>query len=56
VGDTIPYNAPEAIVGDQCNICKGNVTTILPNESLQVMPDVHLYVDGLLPITFGRPI
>jgi hypothetical protein len=38
------------------NICKGNVTTILPNESLQVMTDVHLYVDGLVPITDGRPI
>jgi hypothetical protein len=45
-----------AVVGDQYNICKGNVTTILPSESLKVMTDVHLYVDGLVPITYGRPI
>jgi hypothetical protein len=43
-------------VGDQYNICKGNVTTILPSESLEVMTDVHLYVDDLVPITYGRPI
>jgi hypothetical protein len=56
VGDTIEYYAPEAVVGDQYNICKGNVTTILPNESLQVIADIHFYVDGLVPITYGRPI
>ncbi len=56
MGDTIEYYAPEAVVGDQYNICKGNVTTILPNESLQVMTDVHLYIDGLVPIAYGLPI
>jgi hypothetical protein len=56
VGDTIEYYAPKAGVGDQYNICKGNVTTILPSESLEVMTDIHLYVDGLVPITYGRPI
>jgi hypothetical protein len=56
VGDTIEYYAPEAVVGDQYNICKGNVTTILPSESLEVMTCTHLYVDGLVPITYGRPI
>jgi hypothetical protein len=50
-GDTIEYYAPEAVVGDQYNICKGNVTTILPNESLQVMTDIYLYVDRLVTIT-----
>ncbi len=42
-------------MGDQYNICNGNVTTNLPSESLQVMTDVHLYVDGLVPITYRRP-
>ncbi len=56
VGDTIDYYAPNDVVGDQYNICKGNVATILPNESLQVMKDVHLYVDGFVPITYRQPI
>jgi hypothetical protein len=56
VGNTNEYFAPEAVVGDHFNICKGMVTTILHNESLQVMTDVHFYVDGLIPITYGRPI
>jgi hypothetical protein len=43
-------------VGDPYNICKGNVTSILPSESLEVMTDIHLFVDGLVPITYGRPI
>ncbi len=43
-------------MGDQYNIFKGDVTTILPSESLEVMTDIHLYVDGLVPITYGRPI
>ncbi len=32
------------------------VTTILPNDSFQVMTDVHFYIDGLIPITYGQPI
>ncbi len=56
VGDTIEYYAPKAVVGDQYNICKGNVTNILPNESLQVMTAIHFNVDGLVPITYGQPI
>jgi hypothetical protein len=56
VGDTIEYYVPKAVVGDQYNICKGNVTTILPSESLEVMTDIHLYIDGLVPITYGGPI
>ncbi len=43
-------------MGDQYNICKGNVTTILPSESLEVMMDILLFVDGLVAITYGRPI
>ncbi len=42
VGKTIKYYVPEAGVGDPYNICKGNVT-------------IHLFVDGLAPITYERP-
>jgi hypothetical protein len=53
VGNTIEYYGPEAVVGDLFNICQGVVTTILPNDSLQVMTDMHFYIDGLIPITYG---
>ncbi len=56
VGDTIEYYAPESVVGDHFNICKGTVSTILRRDSLQEMTDVHVYVDGMIPITYGRPI
>ena len=49
VGDTIEYYAPESVVGDHFNICKGMVSAILPNDSLQEMTDVHFYIDGLIP-------
>ena len=32
------------------------MSTIFPRDSLQVMPDVHVYVDGMIPITYGQPI
>ncbi len=32
------------------------MTTILPNDSLHVITDVHFYIDGLIPITYGGPI
>ncbi len=41
---------------DQYNICKGNVTTSSFSESLEVMTDIHIYVDGLVHITYGKPI
>ncbi len=56
VGDTVEYYAPESVVGDHFNICKGTVSTILPYDSLQEITDVHVYVDGMIPITYGRPI
>ncbi len=56
VGNTIEYYVPESVVGDHFNVCKGTVSTILPNDSLQEMIDVHFYIDGLIPITYGRPI
>jgi hypothetical protein len=56
VGNTIEYYALESVVGDHFNICKGTVSTILLNDSLQEMTDVHFYIDGLIPITYGQPI
>jgi hypothetical protein len=56
VGNAIEYYVPESVVGDHFNICKGMVSTILPNDSLQEMTDVRFYIDGLIPITYGRPI
>ncbi len=56
VGNTVEYYAPESVVGDHFNICKGTVSTILPRYSLQQMTDVHVYVDGMIPITYERPI
>ncbi len=56
VGDTVEYYVPESVVGDHFNICKSTVSTILPRDSLQEMTDVHAYVDGMIPITYGRPI
>ena len=43
-------------MGHPYNICKVNVTSILHYEYLEVMIDIHLFVDGLVPITYGRPI
>ncbi len=56
VGVTIEYYAPESVVGDHFNICKGTVSTILRRDSLQEMTDVHVYVDGMIPTTYGWPI
>ncbi len=56
MGNTVEYYAPESVVGDHFNICKGTVSTILPRDSLQEMTDVHVCIDGMIPITYGRPI
>ncbi len=56
VGDTVEYHVPESVVGDHFNICKGTVSTISPHDTLQEMTDVHVYVDGVIPITYGPPI
>jgi hypothetical protein len=32
------------------------VRTILPSDNLEIMMDIHFIVDGLVPITHGRPI
>ncbi len=56
MGNTFEYYAPESVVGDHFKICKGTVSTILPNDSLQEMTNVHFYINGLIPITYGQPI
>ncbi len=56
VGDTIEYYAPEALVDNLFNIYQGIMTTILPNDFLQVMTDMHFHIDGLIPITYEQPI
>ncbi len=56
VGDTVEYYVPGSVVGDHFNICKGTVSAILPNDCLQEKTDRHFYIDGLIPITDGRPI
>jgi hypothetical protein len=52
MGNTVEYYAPGSVVGDHFHICKGTVSTIFPRDSLQVMTDVHVYVDGMIPITY----
>ncbi len=47
---------PGSVVGDHFHICKGTVSTVFPRDSLQVMTDVHVYIDGMIPITYGQPI
>jgi hypothetical protein len=56
VVNTIEYYVPESVVADYFNICKGAVSTILPNDRLQEMTDMHFYIDGLIPITYEQPI
>jgi hypothetical protein len=56
VGDTVEYYAPGSVVCDHFNICESTVSTIFPCDSLQVMTDVHVYVDGMTPIIYGQPI
>jgi hypothetical protein len=56
VGDTIDYFSPHSVVGVSNNMCSGVVTSIFPTHSLEEMTDTHLVVDGLYPITYGRPI
>ncbi len=52
VGDTVEYYASGSDVGDHFHICKGTVSTIFPCDSLQVMTDLHVYVDEMIPITY----
>ena len=56
VGDLVEYHAPEGIPHNPHDICQGHVTEIFPSEGLTIILDTHLIIDGLHPITYGRPI
>jgi len=38
------------------DLCRGEVTEIFPSEGLSIITDIHLLINGLYPITYGRPI
>jgi hypothetical protein len=56
VGDLVEYYAPQGTPHNPRDICRGQVTEILPSEGLNIITDTHLIFDGLYPITYGRPI
>jgi hypothetical protein len=56
VGDLVEYYAPQGIPHNPSDICWGQVAEILPSEGLNIITDTHLIIDGLYPITYGRPI
>jgi hypothetical protein len=56
VGDLVEYYAPQGTPHDPSDICRGEVTEIFPSEGLSIITDTHLIIDGLHPITYGRPI
>ncbi len=56
VGDLVEYYAPQGTPHNPSDICRGEVTEILPSEGLNIITDTHLIIDGLHPITYGRPI
>jgi hypothetical protein len=56
VGDLVEYYAPEGTPHNPRDVCWGHVMEILPSEGLNIVSDIHLIIDGLYPITYGRPI
>jgi hypothetical protein len=56
VGDLVEYFAPQGTPHNPSDICRGEVTEIMPSEGLNVITDTHLIIDGLHPVTYGRPI
>ncbi len=56
VGDRVEYYAPEGTPHNPSDICRGEVTKIMPSEGLNIITDTHLIIDGLHPITHGHPI
>ena len=56
VGDLVEYYAPQGTPHNPRDVCRGEVTEIFPSEGLNVMLDTHLIIDGLYPVTYGRPI
>jgi hypothetical protein len=56
VGDLVEYYAPQGTPNNPRDVCQGEVTEIFPSEGLNVITDTHLIIDGLYPVTYGRPI
>ena len=56
ISDLVEYYAPQGTPHNPSDICRGEVTEILPSEGLNIITDTHLIIDGLHPITYGRPI
>jgi hypothetical protein len=52
----VEYYAPQGTPHNPRDICQGKVTEIFPSEGLSIITDTHLIIDGLHPITYGRPI
>jgi hypothetical protein len=56
VRDLVEYYALQGTLHNPSDICRGEVTEILPSEGLNTITDTHLIIDGLHPITYGHPI
>ena len=56
VGDLVEYYDPQGTPHNPRDVCQGEVTEIFPSEGLNVITDTHLIIDGLHPVTYGRPI
>jgi len=52
----VEYYAPQGTPFNPNDLCRGEVTEIFPSEGLSIITDIHLIIDGLYPITYGRPI
>jgi hypothetical protein len=52
----VEYFAPQGTPHNPSDICRGDVTKIMPSEGLNIITDTHLIIDGLHPVTYGRPI
>ncbi len=50
------YFAPQGTPHNPSDICRGEVTEIMPSKGLNIITDTHLIIDGLHPVTYGRPI
>ena len=50
------YYAPQGTPFNPSDLCRGEITEIFPSEGLSIITSTHLIIDGLYPITYGRPI
>jgi hypothetical protein len=52
----VEYYAPQGTPFNPSDLCRGEITEIFPSEGLSIITSTHLIIDGLYPITYGRPI